>query len=159
MNKNFFLLIIALISLITISSCDKEKKCGCKDSSATNYDSGADCDDRSLCKYPVYHYTHSISFYASTSLYASGGYVYNVTSVQVYVNGTSIGFTSAFYPSGPGNCICPGTVSYTHVDYKKIDWYSYVTLSNGTVLIGSGSFLNYASANDCTTVDVCPSKK
>jgi hypothetical protein len=157
MKRHLILLVILLIPIAIItSSCKKD--CGCGDNLATNktaYPDLGDCVDNSKCNYPP-KAEHKISFYASTSQYYVGSSLYNVTNVKVFVNGASIGTTSAWYPSGPGNCICPGTVPYS-IDGNGVSvaWYSNVTLSNGTVLIGSGT-IYLGDSSDCTSCDVCP---
>jgi hypothetical protein len=134
MKKSFLLPI--LIITIGLSSCIFEKKKGCTDTSATNYDMDA-VKDCGCCSF------EKVVFYSRYAGYHVNGVPYPITAypVKLYVNDVEAGTITAFYPNGPGNTTVPGVVIHNPGNQKKVEWYAKVTFPNGSFLIlGSGTF-------------------
>lgn len=115
--------------LFGLLSCTKEP---CNDPDALNFNSENEC---------VYS---KLAFYAVNSFYIDGNFnLYNVTSIQVKVNGKNIGSITEF--TRPGDCTTRGTVPYKFTSGERINWEATIKLDNGETLETSGS--NVPSSN------------
>jgi hypothetical protein len=147
MKHAFFLL--ALISTLAVS-CTKETDgtpppapeiSGCTDSRAINYNPSA-TKDNGTCRYS------DVTFYGAYGSYAG----VPIMNVAVSVAGNPLGNLGIIYPSGPGNCSAPGTLSYSFQNGQPVDWNGTITLANGAVLFSSGTVT--PSGLNCIKVNV-----
>lgn len=107
-----------------------------------NYDPSANESDG--------HCTYSkVTFYAKYGFYSG----IPITSIEVSVNGNTVGTINAVYPNGPGNCEAVGTVPYSFTDGSIKDWNTVVHLANGATVFGSGT-CSPAAGIECVKVNV-----
>jgi len=137
------LLLISFI-LPLLFSCSKTWD-GCTDHKATNFDEDAEKHDDS-CVYT------KLTFYADSSRF--GGIPIN--SIEVTIDGESIGSFSKVYSSGgPSLCSADGTVSFDFVDAGNITWKSTIYLNNGTTNSATG-IVGPTQLNNCRLISALP---
>lgn len=137
-----FLLKISFGLLLLLDTSCNEKKKGCMEMNALNFDATADTNDGS-CKFS------NITFYASFNYYLG----VPISSIDVSVNNNMIGTINAIYPTGPGNCGAQGTASYGFSSNTTYDWNTVVHLVDGNTVYGSGTVSPMAGVS-CVKVNV-----
>jgi hypothetical protein len=137
--KQLTMISVGLLFII-FTSCNKTK--GCMDMNALNFDASAEQDNGS-CKFSA------ITFYASFGYYNG----VPINSIDVSVNGNTIGTINAIYPTGPGNCGAQGTVPYSFSNNSSYDWNTVVHLADGQTVFGSGTISPMAGV-PCVKVNV-----
>jgi hypothetical protein len=140
MKKIFFILSLVALS---IASCSKEKE-GCNDSSASNYDNQVVVDDGS-CTYTA------LTFYADSSEYQGK----LITTIEIIIDGESIGDFSGSYLSGSQVCDASNTVVYDTQGATSISWNAIINQSGGTSVSTSGIYSGITTET-CVIQQVLP---
>jgi hypothetical protein len=137
-SKNLPLVALTAImfSMLTMS-CDDNT---CKDAYALNLNVDADCQ-----------YSKA-AFYATSSAYYDAFFnVYDVTKIELFVNGQSFGEIQKY--GLPNNCSTPGNLNYQFTSAGAVDWSSVVTLENGNTITYSGT-AEPSPQNTCLTIKI-----
>ncbi len=140
--KHLNILIAGSLLCLAIACQKKAPVRGCTDMTSLNYNSSAEADDGS-CRF------------SQVTFYAKYGY-YNgvpITSIDVSVNGNTLGTINTIYPTPPGNCGAQGTVAYSFSKNTSYNWNTVVHLLNGAIVYGSGTASPLAGV-DCVKVNV-----
>lgn len=148
MKANY--LFVAIVALLFLSCNDDDDPApapvvGCMDPRSLNYNPSATINNGD-CSYS------QVTFYGKYSAYNTALGPAYIDHTEVFVDGNLVGWFSAYYPNGPGNCSSPGTLSYQFQDRNTVDWNSVVYLTNGMQLYGSGTVT--PSPAECIKVNV-----
>ncbi len=137
------LLLILTIAGIAITSCSKDKE-GCNDRRATNYDEYAVVDD-GTCDFTT------LTFYAD-STHTNG---LQVSSIDVTVDGTSIGSFTGYHPIGIQVCGTENTAIYKTQGETSVAWTATIHLFGGGTSSNSGT-VNTSVNQACSIVHTLP---
>ena len=134
-------ILLGLLSIAQVG-CALFEVPGCMDPTSLTYNYEANVDD-GTCRYS------DVTFFSRYLFY--GGVA--IASIEVTVDGESIGFIGGYYPNGPQGCFAPGTLKYTFRDGIPIDWGAKIYLMNGQLMFASGR-LSPTNFDDCIPVNV-----
>jgi len=129
---------IVLVLMVWVSTGCSDSTC--KDPLALNLNVDDDC------KYS------KAAFYATSSRYYDPNFnLYDVTKVELLINGKSQGVITKF--GAPNNCSAPGVVNFQFVNGETVDWAAIVSLTNGSSVTYTGT-ADPSPSNPCITVRV-----